>query len=107
MLLLHPATPGDRKHLIGAEISARIEGIAEVFHGGEVRRREHLAHKANLFHANAVLARDAAAARQALIENLIAGGENPLHLLGITLVKQQNRVNVSVARMKNVDDPNI
>src|SRR5690348_3393337 len=43
-----------------------------------------------------------AAARQAFFEDLFAGGEHAFNLIGITLVKQQDRMDVSVAGMKYV-----
>ncbi len=38
-------------------------------------------------------------------QNLVAGSDHPLDLLGIAFVEQQNRVDVAVAGVKDVDDP--
>src|SRR5262245_24664904 len=107
MLLLHATAAGGREHFVWAEIAAGIERVAEVFHGGQVGGREHLAHEADLFHADAVFAGDAATASQAFVENLVAGGQNPFYLFTVTLVEQQNRMDIAVASVKDIDDTDV
>src|SRR5262249_42575819 len=56
-------------------------------------------------HSDPVLARHAAAAGDALLEDLVAGLEHALDLGSVALVEEQDRVNVAVARVKYIDDP--
>src|SRR5437660_11707509 len=100
MLLLHPAAAGGGEHLVGAEIAAGIERVAEIFHSSQINGREHFAHEADFFDADAMLAGDAAAASQTFVENLIAGGQNALNLGRVALVEQQNRMDIAIAGMK-------
>lgn len=107
MFLFHAAAAGGGEHFVGAEIAERIEGVAEVFHGGEVAGREHFVHEADFFDADAVFAGDAAAGGEAFVEDFIAGVENAADLLGVAFVEEQNRMNVAIAGVKNIDNANI
>src|SRR5207249_1343182 len=107
VLLLHAAAAGRRQHFIGAEVAAGIKCVAKIFHRGQIGRSEHFAHKADFFDADAVLARYASAARQTFLQDLVAGSEHALDLGRVALVEQQNRMNVAVAGMEDIDDPNV
>ena len=63
--------------------------------------------KLNFLHADAVLAGHAAAASDALVENFAAGRQHAVHLLRIAFVEQQNRMDVAVAGVEHVDDPDV
>ena len=51
-----------------------------------------------------MLAGDAAAAGDALVEDLVAGRQHALHLVGVALVEEQDRVDVAVAGVEDVGD---
>src|SRR6516164_7803959 len=54
-----------------------------------------------------MLTGDAAAAAQAFFQNVVTGVQHALHLLAVAFVEKQNRVDVAVAGMKNVGDPDL
>ena len=54
-----------------------------------------------------MLGRDAAAAGDALLQNLASRGHGPLDLLPVALVEQQDRMDVAVAGMGHVDDADL
>src|SRR4029079_18279848 len=58
----------------------------------------------NLLDSDAVLAGDAAAERDARLEDLPTGGKHASDLSGVALVEQQDRMDVAVARMEHVAD---
>ena len=64
-------------------------------------------HEADLFDANPVLARHAASTIQTLLKDFMAGGDDALGLFGIAFVKQQDRMDVTIARVKNIHDANV
>ena len=43
----------------------------------------------------------------ALVEDLVAGRQHALHLVGVALVEQQDRVDVAVAGVEDVDDADV
>src|SRR4051794_14658087 len=98
------ATPRSRENLSRATSVFRIKRAAQAKHLIKVTRRKQLRHEVNLLDADAVLAGDAAAAGDALVEDFEAGREDFAHLFGIALVEQQHWMNVSVAGMKDVAD---
>ena len=64
--------------LAGLRRFVGIEGVAQAAHGRQVVVGEQLAHEADFFDADAVLAGHAAAAGDALVENFAAGREHAL-----------------------------
>ena len=90
---------------MGTEVAAGIECITQILHCGQVALGKHLMHKVDFLHANAVLAGYGAAALQAFIQNLVAGEEDPPDLSRVPFVEQENGMNVAVAGVKDVDDP--
>ncbi len=62
-------------------------------------------HVLDLLDADPVLAGDGAAQLDAGGENLVGGREHPLHLVGVVLVKKEDGVDVAVAGVKDVGDP--
>ena len=43
----------------------------------------------------------------ALVQDLVAGRQHALHLIGVAFVEQQDRVNVAVAGMEDVADAHV
>ena len=76
--LFHAAGAGGGQHLAGAEQAVGVERVAEACHHVQVVVGEQLCHEVDLLDADAVLAGDAAAAVDALVEDLVAGGEHAL-----------------------------
>ena len=105
MLLFQSATASSGKKLVGAQIAAGIEGGTQVPHRGKVTLRKHLVHEVDFLHPNAVLAGDGAATLQAFVQDLVAGHKHAFHLGRIPLIEQQNRMDVAIAGMEDIDDP--
>src|SRR5262249_32268250 len=63
-----------------------------------------LGHEVDFLDAYAVLASDAAAGADALVEDFVAGGKDAPDLVGVALVEEKNWVDVAVARVENVAD---
>src|SRR5262249_13557187 len=95
------------QHLARTQSAVGIEGCAKALHRRQIVLGEKLRHKGDFFHANAVLARHAAAACDALLENLATGGQHPLDLRRTALIEEQNRMDIAIAGVENVDDLNI
>src|SRR5262249_37155376 len=106
-LALLDARPRRRQHLVRAATALLVERRPQPQHPVEVLRREQLRPEVQLLHAHAVLARDAAARADALVENLVAGRQHALHLVLVALVEEQDRVDVAVAGMEDVANPDI
>ena len=68
-----------------------------VFFGGELH-----AHAAEFLDAHAVLARHRAAHRHAGFQNVGAKQFGPVQLLRVIRIEQDQRMQVAIARMKNV-----
>src|SRR5207244_10021641 len=98
------AGAGGGEHFAGAALSVGIKGRAQPGHHHQVLGREQLKHEVNFLDADAVLAGDAAAALEALLQNLATGGQDSAYLVGIALIEKRNRVNVAVAGVKDIAD---
>src|SRR6478672_722986 len=107
VFLFHPTAAGRGEHLVRTEVAAGIERFAEIFHSGQVGWREHLVHEADFFDADAMLAGNAAAASEALIEDLVARGQDALDLLRVALIEQQDRMNIAVAGVEHIHDADV
>src|SRR3954453_6046036 len=94
-LSLDAARP-TRQHLVGAATPVRVEGIPKRDHGREVLGTEKARHELHLLDPDAVLAGDATPQGDALVEDLMAGEEHAFHLFGISLVEEQDGVDVAV-----------
>ncbi len=103
-LLFHPARAGSRQHFARAQTSVGIKRHSQTIHRGQIIVGEHLVHEANFFHADAVFAGHAAAASDALVQNVGTGGQHAFNLFRIALVEQQNRMNVAIAGVKHIHD---
>src|SRR3954451_7937364 len=99
------AAPTAREHLGRAATPLGVEGGPEGGHRGEVVGGEELGHELQLLDADAVLTGDAAADGDAFLQDLVAGQEHAPDLLRVTLVEQEDRVDVAVAGMEDVGDP--
>src|SRR5581483_12088490 len=74
-------------------------------HPAQVVRREEEGHLADLLDADPVLPGQAAAERDARLEDLLARREHAPHLAGVALVEEDDRVDVAVAGVEDVPDP--
>src|SRR6266513_4235181 len=91
------ATLRARKHLVRIAAVFRIEHATQRAHGVEVVLGELLLHKINFLDTDAMLARHAAAQFNALLQNVVAGRQRALHLIGIALIIKHQRMNIAVA----------
>ena len=78
-----------------------IERGADAPVNPKILRREH---RVSSFSTNAVLARQRAADRDAVLHNFQARRDHTLELRGIAFVKQNERMKVPIASVKNVAD---
>ena len=85
----------------------RVERLPQVVHRLQIIRREHLLHEMDLLDADAVFARHAAAAGQTRFEDFIARVQHAFDLLGMAFIEEQDRMDVAVARVEDVDDLDI
>src|SRR5690606_29992066 len=90
------AAGGRGKHLVRAQIAVRVKRLAQVGHGGQIVGGKHAVHKPDLLDSDSVLPRHTPATGQAFLEDFITGLENAVDLIGVALVKEQDRVNVAV-----------
>ena len=102
---MQPAPAGSI--LDGLQRPSGLNVVRRRDHRGQVFGREELGHELHLLDADAVLAGDAAAEVDALVEDLVARQQDALHLLGVALVEQQDRVDVAVAGVKDVGDAQV
>src|SRR5262245_29030820 len=82
------ASPGGGEDLARAAAAFGVEGGAQPQHHVQVFGGEQLGHEVDLLDADAVLAGDAAALADALVKNLMAGGEDALDLVWVALVEE-------------------
>ena len=73
-------------------------------HQIEIFRREHERHQFVLFHADAVFAGQRAANRDAVPHDFCACSHDPLELVAIAFVEENQRVKVAVSCMENIAD---
>src|SRR5262245_36688209 len=100
--LLGAARTGGREHFFWTAQAGCVEGAANFLHYFQVGRRKEPVHEADLFDADSVLAGDASAQVDAFVEDFVAGGQHTPDLLFVPFIEQQNRMNISVASVKNV-----
>src|SRR5262249_7224041 len=80
---------------------------AEAVHGGQVVFSKKLRHEGDFFYADTMFAGHAATAGDALLEDFAAGGQDAFDLRRVALVEEQNRMDIAVAGVKDVDDLDI
>ncbi len=85
--------------------STRIEGIVDAAHQGEVGVGEEQGHEFALFHANAVLAGEAAADFDAIANDFGGGFQGALELLGVARIVEHDGVEIAITGVKDVADP--
>ena len=83
----------------------RVEGGADPLHGLEVGLAEHVGHVGGLLGAHAVLPGDGAAAPHAHAQDVAAQVLGPLLLAAVPGVVEHERVEVAVAGVEDVGDP--
>ena len=90
------------EHLVRIAAALGIEHAPQQPHRVQILRSELLRHEIDFLHADAVLARDAAAQLDALFQDLVAGGERAADLIRIAFIVKNQRMNVAVAGVKDV-----
>ena len=73
-------------------------------HQDKVRVGEKQVHEFLLFHANPVLAREAAANFDTIADDFGGGFERAFELLGVTRIVENDRVKIAIAGMEDVAD---
>src|SRR5262245_48891479 len=106
-LALLDAGAGGRQHLVGAATVIGVERGPQAHHHGQIVGGKQARHEVNFLDADAMLAGDAAADRDAFFQDLVAGGEDAPHLLRVALIEEQDRMDVAVAGVKDVGDPQL
>ena len=96
-----------REHLAGVEQALRVECTFQPLLLVEVDLAEHFAHQVALFDADAMFAGQHAAEFDAGPQDIGAEGFRPLHLAGLVGVIEDQRMQIAVAGMKHVGDPQI
>ncbi len=92
------------ENLAGIQSSGGIERGADALHQRQIVRSEHQRHELVFLHADAMLAGERAAYLDAMAHDFSARRNDAGELLAIALVKQDKRMQVAVAGMKNVAD---
>ena len=105
--VFHPARARGGEHFLRAAQSVGIKCVPHEFHCFQIVHPEKLVHEIDLLDTDAVFPGHAAAQFDAAVENLVARFQHTLHLIGVTLVEQQNRVNVAVARVEDVHNADV
>ena len=93
-----------RKHFAGIEAVRRIEGAFDAHLLLQIRLVEHLAHQIALLDADAMLARQHAADRNAEAQNVEADLLGALDLALVRGVVEDQRMQIAVAGMKDIGD---
>ena len=101
------ASAGRWENLMRGTTVLRIERTAQPQHLLQIGRAKQLRHEIQLLDADAVLAGDAAAAGDALVQDFRARFQHAPHLIRIALVEQDHRMDVAVAGVEDVADPQI
>ena len=92
------------KHLLRVARSLRIECALHFKHGLQIRFGKLPIHEIALVESDAVFATQAAAHRHTGFGDFGAGGQHALRLLEILLIVEQDGMEISVARMKDIGD---
>src|SRR5262249_25169133 len=95
------------EELLGVEGAARIEGVLESGHRGEVFAGEDEGQVVAFFGADAVLAGEGAADLDAIGQDLLAGAEDPFDVAFAVAVEEHERVEIAVAGVENVGDAEV
>jgi hypothetical protein len=93
-----------RKDLVGVERARDVENFAQAGHRREIAFVEHEWKRLALLGSDAVFARDRSAEFDARGEDVVARMRHRFELPGNAAVEEQQRMQVAVARMKDVAD---
>src|SRR5215472_2533033 len=92
------------KNLCGIRELEGVESTANALHGGEIRLGKHFRHHGLLFFADTVFSRDRAACRDTKLKDLKGKRESGFFLAGDAAVIENERMEITVASMKNIGD---
>ncbi len=92
------------ENFLGIQQALRVEGVAHAAHHVEIGFAEEQRHQAIFFHADAVFAGDRAAHFDAELNDFVGGGDDAAELRFVARVEKNQRVQVAVARVKNIAD---
>src|SRR5579859_797889 len=93
-----------RKHLVRVAPALGIEHAPQRAHRVQINLGELLLHEIDLLHADPVLARRAAAHRDALLQDVMSRGQRPAHLVGLAFIVKNQWMDVAVAGVEHVRD---
>src|SRR5262245_20845799 len=97
-------TFGAWKHLMRIAAAFGVEHLTQRTHGIQIVFRELLLHEINFLHADPVLAGDAAAEFDALLQNVMSRLQRAPNLTRVAFVVKDQRMNVAVTSVKYVRD---
>lgn len=95
------------QQLAGIQYAGRIELLFQAEQMLLKRLRVELAEEFVLFHADTMLSRDRATFGDADLEDFISRQLRLLDIAGLACIEEDNRVQVSVSRMKDIADGQI
>ncbi len=95
------------EHLGWVAPALGVERAPDRHHRGQVLGGEQLGHEFHLFDSDPMFAGNAASHRDAFIEDLVAGQQDPFDLVLVAFVKEQDRMDVAVAGMEDIGDPQV
>src|ERR1043166_5693047 len=98
------AALGAWEKLVRIAAAFRVEDTPQGTHRIEVVLRELLFHEINFLGADAVLACHAPAELDALQQNIVPGLQRAAHLVGVSFIVKDERVDIAVAGVENVWD---
>src|SRR5579871_3508531 len=93
-----------REHLVRITATLGIEHAPQRAHRVQIDPGKLLLHEIDLFHTDAMLARCTAAHRDALLEDVMTGGQRPAHLVRFTFIVKDQWMDVAVAGVEHVRD---
>lgn len=71
MFLFHATAASGGKDFSRAQVAPRVEGVAQIRHSRQIAIRKHFVHEMDFLHAYSMLAGDASATLQALLQDFV------------------------------------
>ena len=98
---------GGREDFAGVAEAGGIEDGAKLLHRVQGFRRKQKRHMVALFDPDAVLAGQCPADAEAQLQNGVGGGGDTAHIVGQSLVKERDGVQIPVAGVEDVGNPQV
>jgi len=97
----------NREEFAWVQEAIGVKDIPDTLLQFQVFRGENRPHELLLLEANPVFTRQRTAGIDTGTQNVTASGKNSLDFILVTLIKEHNRVQISIARVKNIRNPKI